>query len=400
MLAQANNNSPYSQFGLGDLQPQAFIPQTGMGGIGVSNANGISIASINPALLVRNRYTVLDLGMVVQYKNLSNTNQSQQSVGGNLQYIALAFPVSQKWASGITLQPYSTINYKFTTSGYIQGTGTNVLYSYEGSGGLTVASFTNSVQVGKYVSLGLKASYLFGNTTSEKVSYIPINEGYNIASINRINYGDFSFKTGIAFRKSLKEKLYINAGGTYEFSNNLSSKRFSSVETRRSGLSTLVDTLSKNEKGNVKIPGQFQLGLSIDNPFHWMVGVDFSYYKGKDFRNFNGEAEYGQNGFTIAAGGEWTPNYNAVSGYFNRVTYKTGVSFSRSPLILNNKSIDDMNVNIGAVFPVGRGFSLLNVAFAAGQRGTLDNSLLKETYIRGNLGITINDRWFQKRKID
>ena len=396
---QANNNSPYSQYGLGDFAPQSFISQTAMGGVGVSNGNGISISNVNPALLVRSRFTVLDLGAVLQFKNIRSSSESQTNTGGNLQYVALAFPVSKKWTSGLSLQPYSTVNYKFNTVGYLFNTTTGVQYTYTGSGGLTAASFTNSVQLNKLFSFGLKISYLFGNISAEEVKNL--SAGYTTATVNRINHSDFAFKTGLAYRQKLKEKLYINAGLTYDLSTQLNAKRFSSIEIRRgSTLTTLVDTVNKNQKGYVRIPGQYQAGISFDNPYHWTLGIDFTYFQGTQYRNFDNKQMYPKDGYTIAAGGDWTPNVNAATGFFNRVTYKAGFSYTLQPLVVNSKQLDDMSVSAGAVFPVGRGFSFLNVAFTAGQRGTTSNSLLKEQYLRANLGITINDRWFQKRKID
>ena len=35
-----------------------------------------------------------------------------------------------------------------------------------------------------------------------------------------------------------------------------------------------------------------------------------------------------------------------------------------------------------------------------GKRGTEANSLLKETFVRFGLGLTLNDRWFIKTKYD
>jgi len=42
----------------------------------------------------------------------------------------------------------------------------------------------------------------------------------------------------------------------------------------------------------------------------------------------------------------------------------------------------------------------LNLSLDAGQRGTLNNGLLRETYYRVYMGITLSDLWFIKRKYD
>ena len=63
--------------------------------------------------------------------------------------------------------------------------------------------------------------------------------------------------------------------------------------------------------------------------------------------------------------------------------------------------------SLGAGFPVGRSYvpgtrtaSMINVGLEYGQRGTIDNGLIKENFIRVRVGFTINDEWFIKRVYD
>jgi hypothetical protein len=42
--------------------------------------------------------------------------------------------------------------------------------------------------------------------------------------------------------------------------------------------------------------------------------------------------------------------------------------------------------------------TVLNFGLAYGSRGTLNNGLIQETYVRFLFGITLNDRWFIKYK--
>ena len=80
----------------------------------------------------------------------------------------------------------------------------------------------------------------------------------------------------------------------------------------------------------------------------------------------------------------------------------------------NPIQLNEMAISFGAGIPIRRTFqevntdegrifkylALLNLGFEIGQRGTLDNNFIKEKFISARIGITINDKWFIRRKID
>jgi hypothetical protein len=87
--AQTILNSPYSYLGMGEIQTGDNASQMMMGGIGVSNSNGIYSNLVNPALLARNRYTNLEVGVNTEYKTLQDYRQQQKIFGGNYQSLNL-----------------------------------------------------------------------------------------------------------------------------------------------------------------------------------------------------------------------------------------------------------------------------------------------------------------------
>jgi long-subunit fatty acid transport protein len=381
-----------------------------MGGVGVSHANGIYINHINPALLVRNRITIFDVGVNGQLKRLQTNNSSQKDFGGNLGYLSYAFPAAKKWTIGATLRPYSNVNYEIKASGPVSGNPVaQANYIYKGEGGLTTVELTNAVNIIEGLSLGVRASYIFGDITNESASSVEgTTNNIQLAYVRRTNYSDFLFNAGLVYRQKLKEKLFINGGLVYDFSTNVKGTRFTGFQQRNLSDGTPLlagagyDTLSKDIRGTVSLPAQYKVGISLDAPFHWAVMADFSYQDWSDYKDFNSQETLGS-GYTFALGGEWTPDINSVSSYLKRITYRTGLHYAETPILLNNEQITDFGINFGASVPVGRGFSTLNLALTAGQRGTLNNSLIKEQYFRVAVGFTLNglyDRWFQKNKID
>ena len=50
ILAQTGSISPYSRYGIGDINPEGFSHQRGMGGIGAAVSSPNNINFINPAI--------------------------------------------------------------------------------------------------------------------------------------------------------------------------------------------------------------------------------------------------------------------------------------------------------------------------------------------------------------
>ncbi len=402
LYAQTAGNSPYSSFGVGDLHSPGFISNTAMGGIGVSFANGLSINNLNPALLSRNKNTIFDVGMFFHQKALTQGDRSQQVRSGNLNYLAFAFPASPRWTLGISLMPYSRVDYISQTRGLLFRTATDfniVDFTVQGSGGISKASITNGVDLGHGFAVGLQSSFLFGVTNKEYVSQIYTgSSNYRIVFSERTNVADFLFKPGFAYRQKLKEKLYMNAGATFSFATKLNAKRLSTQQTRNtSDIAIIIDTLEFNQKGSINLPTQYQVGLSLESPYHWTIGVDFTRQQWSQFSNFGTNGTLGDS-YTVAVGGELTPNIQSVSSYFKRATYRLGANYSLLPVVVNGKQLEDQSISLGTSLPIGRGISDLNLAFVLGQRGL--NTPIKEQYFKVFIGFTLRDQWFVKRKID
>ena len=103
---------------------------------------------------------------------------------------------------------------------------------------------------------------------------------------------------------------------------------------------------------------------------------------------------------TISIGGFFIPQYNSFTSYFKRVVYRAGLHFEKTGLIINNESIKEFGISFGLGLPVGDVFSNANLGFEIGKRGTTNSNLIQENFINFQLSLSLNDRWFQKRKYD
>ena len=403
--AQTIQNSPLSYIGMGELYTPEAATNSMMGGIGVSNSNGIYTNVLNPALLARNHYTVFEVGIHGESKALQNYRQKQQVYGGNYQSLNLTLPANLRWTMAFSIRPHSAVEYTTRSYRRLNVLGLDsLIYGYEGRGGITKLSFSNGVRIGKEFYIGLESSFLFG-TVNRNVSTQNMSDGqyYKIQLENLNRYSDFTFKGGVAYRKDLKNDLFLNLGATMDLSSSVSAtqlRRFAILDL--SGINVInSDTLEKTTTIRQNLPVTQAYGLSIEKVAKWMVGIDYSQTDWTAVDNNLGRSGKLPKSSKISIGGEYTPDFTSVSNYIKRMTYRIGYSYTTTPYdySANGKYAVDQNLSAGVSVPL-RNLSYVNIAYQVGRRGLLADNGLEEQYHRITIGLTLSDLWFVKQRIN
>ncbi len=403
--AQTILNSPYSYLGMGEIQTGDNVTQMMMGGIGVSNSNGIYTNTVNPALLARNRYTNLEVGVNTEYKTLQDYRQQQKVFGGNYQSLNLTLPISNRWTMSVGIRPHSAVEYETRSYRRLNLLGVDsLIYSYKGSGGVSKVTISNGVRISKELYLGLQMDYLFGQV-NRNVATQNMSDGqyYKVQLEDLTSYSDFQFKAGFAYRANLKNDLFLNMGATLDLNSTLNAnqvKRFATMDL--SGITVInADTLEKSAAFTQQIPVAKRFGLSVEKLAKWMVGVDYTYTDWSKVNNNLGRSSTLPASHKVAIGGEYTPDIESISSYFKRTTYRVGASYEKTPydFLGNGSYAVDKNLSFGVALPL-RNLSLLNIAYQVGRRGLITDNGMEEQYHRLTLGLTFSDLWFQKQKIN
>ena len=152
----------------------------------------------------------------------------------------------------------------------------------------------------------------------------------------------------------------------------------------------------------LKLPSKFTFGLGIGDVKKWVVGSELTFQNSSNFGNrFNdiNNVSY-ENSTRFSVGGFYIPSYKSFSSYFKRVVYRGGFRYENTGLIINNKSIEDAAVTLGLGMPLRGTFSNINLGFELGNRGTKAYGLVREHYMNFSVGLSLNERWFQKRKFN
>lgn len=204
-FAQTGTNSPYSRFGVGDLQPASYIKNRGMGGTSIAYSGLYSTNIVNPASLTSIYLTTFEIGLKANLTSIETNQLKQKSNNAGLNYFSFAFPVKyKKWGTAFGLMPYSSVGYSFFYEDIGQDNVKQEHY-FEGYGGIDQVFLSNAWSPFKGLSIGLNAAYLFGTTYDERRVEFSDRTYVNTRIIEGINYGDFYFSGGLLYTKdSLK----------------------------------------------------------------------------------------------------------------------------------------------------------------------------------------------------
>lgn len=413
--SQTSTSSPYSRFGLGDLQYSGFANLNAMGGNSYAYQNDTNyifyINAANPASHSNYRLTAFDIGVQDQYTMLQTSSAKFNTNRAALSNIAIAFPIIQnKWGASFGVMPYSNVGYSVNTSSPNDSTGT-IYYSYQGTGGLNEIYFASGYRI-KNFSAGLNISYLFGELQQESRDSFPdMVNSFSTRLIETKNLHDILLKGGLQYKCKLSSSwsALFGATGSLQTNVNMSSTTLSETYRYRFNIDQVRDTIeyTPDVKGSVKLPAMFGFGVGFRKNDKWLLTADFSTQNWSSFDSFGQKGLLG-NSNRISAGMQYWPDRNgqtAGHSYFRRVAYRAGVRYSNSYLVLNNNApLTDMGVSIGFGLPVrplrqgeNVSFGIVNLSFEAGQRGTIENNLIRENYVRAMISFTINEKWFLKR---
>ena len=388
--------TPYSAQGLGNVVRPALVHNKGMGGIGVGTGNGLYINYINPALLYKNVLSSFDVAFSVDRVNLARNDERATSTGGGLTYATFAFPVvPNRWTMSLSVMPYSTVGYQIEDTDQLPGSdpsSSNVVQV--GEGGLNAASFSNGIRIVDNLAAGLRISYLFGAITNSLSTALSNQLGQTTTYQNEVYYSDLLFEPSLYYGLKIANTTTLNLGLVYQPTTQVRATRNVTFENN----AQLQDIVTDQTR-QVTLPQKFSAGVSIDKYLKYTIGVDVTMQAWENYRSLAGDNDGMRNSLEVAAGGQYIPDVTSVDSYLSRVSYRLGFHYRETPFVVEEQPINDFGIDFGLSLPVSN-LSSINLALELGRRGTTEQNLIREDYLKATLGVTFNDRWFIRRKYD
>jgi hypothetical protein len=434
--AQNLTQSPYSYFGVGDLQYYGSATLGNMGQVSQGLRRKYDINTLNPASYSSLAQTNIEAGAMLMNGTLNSAGTSLKTSSSGLSYFNFGTSIYKK-GIGIAFgaAPYSALGYNISrntpiqtdTSGIING-----ITSQTGDGGLNRAYVGIGAKVLKHVSVGVNVSYIFGQINSKMTQVVPINYYmFNWTSERKENLNGFIIEYGIQahfdsilipwyrtvidsngfqhkkFIFGPKIPISLNSGLAFNTETSLNASQTYSFRTlSRGGIDFARDTIRsvENQSGLLTIPLTIKYGIAISNNANWTLAADFGTTTWSNFNSF-GENKGLQNSWFLSAGASLLPDIKDDSrNYFKRLEYRIGYRTEKTNIFLNNQDVKINALSFGIGIPIAerdkyRRFSRVNVGFEYLTRGA-NTTLINETYYKFTVGIVFSDKWFIKYKYD
>jgi hypothetical protein len=397
-FAQLGTSSPYSRFGLGDLQGNAFPVYNALGGGVTALSSSNSVNPSNPASYTSFRANsfLFSTGGLHNTTQIQNSTDKQVVNNSAFSHLTIAFPISSKLGASFGMLPYSNIGYTLNARDSV----VNADMIYTGDGGLSKVYFGGAYEPFKGFSLGINASYLFGGLNRRKKLDYDDESFFDSRSNSSINLKGYYYELGLLYKKELANEKELSFGLTANNNSTLRAKRTNIVETISGPYEIVKDTASNVvEWGEVTLPNYISTGLMYRDGEKWLLIADYSMQNWADY-TLLGESDDLSNSMRLSGGLQYTPEFNSVTKYYKRMQYRLGAAYSNTPLTLNDTQLKEMSVSFGFGIPVKKSRTKYDVSFTLGQRGTTDNSLIKEQFVKFGLSVSYDGIWFVKRKYD
>src|SRR5688572_4487807 len=254
----AQDNSPYSRYGIGDLVPSTNINTRAMGGISAAYSDIFSINFNNPASyaafqavreskskkLVSGR-AILDVGLNFENRTLQEPSNPLKFTASNalFSHMQVGIPLRQNWGLSFGLRPVSRISYKIgkldflndpitgqpIDSAYTENNGDGGSYLASIGTGFTVLRKLNSGIQTQNLSIGVNSGYFWGKKDySTKIALLSHSVDYYRGNFQtRTNYGNIYFNAGFQYKVMLsdKKRTYLTFGANGNWEQKLNAKQ-------------------------------------------------------------------------------------------------------------------------------------------------------------------------------
>jgi len=447
-VAQVENlikqeNSPYSFFGLGNIQSNLHASNRAMAFTGNAVVSNKNINFKNPASLAALQYATLHTGFFYNahfLRNaLSTTNPSyvNNSANASIPYLSLSLPIVKNYNVAVGLMPYSRTSYNVLRNSsnptlpdslnleQQQLLGEGDFYNfYIGNGyrtNLAESGFLKNYQL----SAGFNAVYYFGSRQKVNITTFPLVEdilGFRATETLRLS--DFAFDFGVILKRFNYEtkknskgedfekvKNTFSIGATYSAQKNLKSflfRRNESIFLNAINNVVVVDTsgnVIEDSIVNVTLPGKLGLGVNFNLNNRFNFAFDYTVTNWNNLKIFD-EAQDLNQSREYNLGLKIIPkiSFSSLNKFWARNTYYFGAYYNDGSISINDKNITDLGFTFGMGLPIFQGFQAkrlanVNVSFNYGSLGSLDEGIFRESYFKTIVGFTFNDaNWFKRRK--
>ena len=416
-MAQSGTNSPYSQYGLGQLSEQTSGFNRGMNGLGLGFHEHNQVNFLNPASYASmdSLTFIFDAGISGYVTNFKEGGKSVNARNANFEYAVAGFKVGKRIGVSFGILPYTNVGYSYSNTetlyDNLYGTKTTTTNLYSGSGGFHQVYLGAAWSPFKGFAFGANVSYLWGDYERG------ITNSYSDANVNTLSklytaqVNSYKLDIGVQQTLRLSKKDELTVGVTYGLGHKLGADPTCQVVSYNSQ-TAVSDTTSYTVTNGLAIPATFGLGFAWDHDNRWKIGADYQLqqWASVEFPFYSVQNEkptyqLSDKAFTdrhkLTLGGEYCPDERGTS-LLKRIHYRAGVSYATPYLRINgHDGPKEMSVSAGVGVPIINRWNTRSILNVSAQWVRQDaKSLVTENTFRLNIGLTFNERWFAKWKVE
>ncbi|WP_338408829.1 hypothetical protein [uncultured Flavobacterium sp.] len=399
-FAQGGSSSPYSFYGIGEVRFKGSLENRSMGGLSIA-PDSIHINLQNPAGYANLKLTSFTIGGSRSSTKLKTDAESASAQRTTLDYLALALPFG-KLGVGFGLIPYSSVGYKIES---ISTDNSQNNKRFNGSGGVNKVFLGMGYKLAPNLSIGADAHYNFGKIETNSLEFMPFIP-IGSRELNTSDLSGVNFNFGMMYQTKISKKLSLFSSLNFSPESTLASQNTRNISTvvlnSNIGVQVVDEMENLSTPTDLKLPSKLSFGAGIGDSGKWLLGAEItSQNKGNLANSYNTIDNVVYEKYSkYSIGGYYVPNSKSFSSYAKRITYRAGLKYEKTGLVINSKSINDMGLTLGVGLPITGSFSNVNFGLEMGKKGTKAANLIQENYINLNVSFSLNDKWFVKTKFD
>jgi hypothetical protein len=411
IVAQSGTKSPYSQYGLGILSDQSQGFNRGMSGLFQGFRSGNQVNMQNPASYsaVDSLSMIFDVGVSGQITNFKEGGAKVNAKTANFEYVTALFRIFPKFGASIGLVPYTNVGYSYSTTQQIGSSSTTSTMQFSGEGGLRQAYLGLGYEFFKGFSLGANISYFWGSYKKDITVLSSDDAVKTLSKTYDADVSSYKLDLGVQYRHSLTKTDELTFGATFGLGHKLGSDPSLTVMTldgQTGVMSASVDTVHNG----LSIPMTIGAGIAYSRNKSLFFGADYQLMRwgaesfpvvNENTNNYELVNNYYMDRHKVTVGAEWLPN-RMSRRFLNRVQYRIGASYATPYYKINGQDgPKELTLSAGFGIPLVNSWnnrSVLNISFQWANLSA--KNLVTENSFRVTIGLTFNERWFAKWKVD
>ena len=406
--AQNGTKSPYSQYGIGVLADPSQGMGRGMNGTGIGVRMDNAVNTLNPASYsgVDSLTMLLDAGLSGQLTNFKEGGVRQNGKTANFDYVVGSFRLWPNIGVSFGVLPVSSVGYSYTSSTVLDQENGTLTESYAGEGGLRQVFVGVGAKLAGPLSVGIDMGYLWGSL-SKTVSSSSTTYVNSLSKSYSVSVKSYDLEAGLQWEQPVAKDDVLTVGATFGLGHKLGADPVLTVTNSSTGATS--DTIANG----LELPMSYGLGLSYNHAQRLLVAADVSLQKwGRlSWPDVSGGASNSsqyvlkdgllKDRMRMSAGLDWTPNPMSRH-YLSHVHYRMGVGYATPYYKIGGQDgPKEVSASVGVGIPIMNTYNNRSVLNISGQWARSSaTGLITENTFRINIGLTFNERWFMKWKVE